>query len=196
MAPSLYIKYSSPSRARENQVAISLGPMWAEGHRARRSSWVQVHFRPVSKDVANPHGRYRWVFVGGRAVDRLGVKNDDVGEKALLETPALFHSESACRLVGDFMNRFRQSEPSAFTAYFSQQKRKCSIQSRMRPPYHIKAIADDARERMRQSLAQIGLALIDLQYVDTPALFPKQVQHGLHRLTRTIIRNRGDRLSD
>ena len=93
------------------------------------------------------------------------------------------------------MNCFRQSEPPVFTAYFSQQKGKCPIQSRMRPPFHIKAIADDARKRMCQSLAQIGLALIDLQYVDTPALFPNQVQHGVDRLTRAIIRNRSDRLS-
>ena len=65
----------------------------------------------------------------------------------------------------------RRTHPAFLAANPAQQLGEGAMQARVRAARHVKAVADDVGKRVRQRLAEIFLALIELQHVDRAALF-------------------------
>src|ERR1700730_532213 len=108
------------------------------------------------------YGRNCRIIVRGRAVDSGGMEDGQVRHVILLDSSTPGKMKAARGFIGDLVDSLGECEPATLPAHLSQQQGKGSVEARMRAAFHIKTVADDARERMRKRLAQIFFALIHL----------------------------------
>src|SRR5689334_9838440 len=111
--------------------------------------------------AVNPYGGLVGMIVGRRTAYTCGIEDYDVGVESGFDTAAVAESKPLCGTAGDLVDRFRKFHPALLTANASQQFRERAVQPRMRPSVDVEAVADDVRERMRQRLPQILLALVE-----------------------------------